>query len=329
MTSSVRTRIASVNGVELVVHESGDQGAPLVVLAHGFPETAHSWRHQMMPLAEAGYHIIAPDQRGYGHSSAPRNIDAYSTIHLSQDLILLAEQAGHEQAIYVGHDWGALLLWDLCRLHPERVRAGVAASVPFTNWPMPPLDLMQARYGDRYFYILYFQRPDEAETELGLNVADTMSKVLWGASADAANDPLFFTTNELPAMADTTFLTGRSATPSLPWSWLSQEEFDVYVNEFTHSGFFGPVSWYRNMNINYENTQLLPIERLLMPTYFITGEQDPVNLLNPTSIDYMTQTLPNFKGGTVIPQAGHWVQQESPAAFNEALLQFLNSLDAS
>jgi len=166
MPYSVRQRTASVNGVELVVNESGDVGAPLIVLAHGFPETAHSWRHQMIPLAEAGYHVIAPDQRGYGHSSAPRNVDAYGTAHLAADLLGLAEQAGHDKAIYVGHDWGALLLWDLCRLHPDRVRAGVAASVPFTNWPMAPIELMQARYGDRYFYILYFQRPNEAEQEL-------------------------------------------------------------------------------------------------------------------------------------------------------------------
>jgi len=118
MTFSVRQRTALVNGVELVVHESGDHGAPLIILAHGFPETAHSWRHQMIPLAEAGYHVIAPDQRGYGRSSVPKNVNAYSTVDLSLDLLHLAEQAGHEKAIYVGHDWGALLLWDLCRLHP-------------------------------------------------------------------------------------------------------------------------------------------------------------------------------------------------------------------
>ena len=328
MPYSVRQRTASVNGVELVVNESGDVGAPLIVLAHGFPETAHSWRHQMIPLAEAGYHVIAPDQRGYGHSSAPRNVDAYGTAHLAADLLGLAEQAGHDKAIYVGHDWGALLLWDMCRLHPDRVRAGVAASVPFTNWPMAPIELMQARYGDRYFYILYFQRPNEAEQELERDVADTMAKMLWGASSAAVSDPLFFTTSELPAMADTTFLTGRTSPPPLPWSWLSQEDFDTYVHEFSYSGFFGPVSWYRNMNTNYENTHRIPVDQLAMPTYFITGEHDPVNLLNPTAIEYMSQTLPNFKGGSVIPNTGHWVQQESPAAFNEALFTFLNSLDA-
>ena len=105
MAFSIRQRTASVNGVDLVVHESGDHGAPLIMLAHGFPETAHSWRHQMIPLAEAGYHVIAPDQRGYGRSSVPKNVDAYSTVDLSLDLLHLAEQAGHEKAIYVGHDW--------------------------------------------------------------------------------------------------------------------------------------------------------------------------------------------------------------------------------
>jgi pimeloyl-ACP methyl ester carboxylesterase len=328
MTFSVRQRTALVNGVELVVHESGDQGAPLIVLAHGFPETAHSWRHQMIPLAEAGYHVIAPDQRGYGRSSVPKNVNAYSTVDLSLDLLHLAEQAGHEKAIYVGHDWGALLLWDLCRLHPERVSAGVAVSVPFTNWPMAPIELMNARYGDRYFYILYFQRPNEAERELQQDIAHTMATVLWGASASGVNDPMFFSTKELPAMANTTFLTGRPTPPPLPWTWLSQDDFDEYVSQFTASGFFGPVSWYRNLDTNYEYTRHIPVEKMAMPICFITGEHDPVNLLNSTAIGYMTSTLPNFVGGTVIPNAGHWVQQESPAAFNEALFQFLNSLDA-
>jgi pimeloyl-ACP methyl ester carboxylesterase len=110
---------------------------------------------------------------------------------------------------------------------------------------------------------------------------------------------------------------------------LSQDDFDEYVSQFTASGFFGPVSWYRNLDTNYENTRYIPVATMTMPISFITGEHDPVNLLNSTAIDYMTSTLPNFVGGTVIPNAGHWVQQESPAAFNEALFQFLNSLDAN
>lgn len=326
MSTRARRRTVHVNGVDLVVREAGDVGAPLIVLAHGFPETGHSWRHQMQPLADAGYHVVAPDQRGYGHSSAPREVDAYGTDQLSADLLGLAEHCGHERAIYVGHDWGALLLWDLCRMHPDRVAAAVAASVSFANWPAPPLDIMAARYGDRFFYINYFQRRDEPENELELDVSDTMSKVLWGASGGARSNPMFFTGDELPPMEGTTFLTGRPTPPALPWSWLSAEDFATYVEEFTHSGFFGPVSWYRNMNANYQRTNRHPVEAMTMPIHFITGEHDPVNLTNPRFDESMRATLPNYRGSTVIAGAGHWVQQEGPAEFNEALLTFLRSI---
>lgn len=326
MTSAIRRRTVRTNGIDLAVREAGDPGAPLVVLAHGFPETSHSWRHQMLPLAEAGWHVVAPDQRGYGGSTSPREVGAYGTDELSADLLGLAESLGHERAVYVGHDWGALLLWDLCRMHPGRVVAGVAASVAFADWPAPPLDIMARRYGDRFFYINYFQRPHEAETELGRDVTDTMAKVLWGASAGAQSDPMFFTRDELPPMEGTGFLTGRQDPPPLPWPWLNEEEFAAYVDDFAASGFFGPVSWYRNMNANYERTRHHAVAAMTMPVHFITGELDPVNLVNPAFDESMRASLPGYRGSTVVAGAGHWVQQEKPAEFNAALLGFLSSL---
>ena len=147
-----------VNGVTLRVHQAGDPADPTVVLCHGFPELGYSWRHQMLPLADAGFHVIAPDQRGYGHSSAPREIAAYGIGHLTGDLLGLLDHFGKHDAVFVGHDWGALIVWDLARLHPQRVRSVVGVSVPFVQWPAPPTQLMKMLYGDRFFYILYFQR---------------------------------------------------------------------------------------------------------------------------------------------------------------------------
>jgi pimeloyl-ACP methyl ester carboxylesterase len=129
------TKRYAVNGIELDVIEAGDPGGPAVVLCHGFPESAHSWRHQIEPLAAAGYHVLAPDQRGYGRSSAPREVEAYGIEYLCGDLLGLLDATGHEDAVFVGHDWGALLVWDLARIHPERVRAVVNVSVPYTEWP--------------------------------------------------------------------------------------------------------------------------------------------------------------------------------------------------
>lgn len=323
---NIRQRTVHVNGIDIALRESGDVGAPLIVLAHGFPETSHSWRHQMQPLADAGYHVIAPDQRGYGYSTSPSQVDAYTTAHLASDLLEIALDAGHEKAIYVGHDWGSLLLWDLCRMHPERVIAGVAASVPFTDWPQAPLDIMRARYGDRFFYIIYFQELGTAEQEFDANVDDAMRRILWGASADCRHNPAFFSNKELPPALGTKYLDNLDTPPALPWSWLSDEEFQEYVKAFTHSGFFGPVSWYRNMNANYEVTKNIPASHISMPMCFITGEYDPVNRNYEAALQYMDSVLPQFRGGTMIPNAGHWVQQESPAAFNEALFTFLHSL---
>ena len=113
----------AVNGIELDVVEAGDPAGPAIVLAHGFPESSHSWRHQIEPLVAAGYHVLAPDQRGYGRSSAPKDVSAYGIEHLCGDLLGLLDATGHDDAVFVGHDWGALLVWDLARIHPERVRA--------------------------------------------------------------------------------------------------------------------------------------------------------------------------------------------------------------
>ena len=160
----------SVNGVELDVIEAGDPAGPAIVLSHGFPESSHSWRHQIEPLAAAGYHVLAPDQRGYGRSSAPRDVEAYGIDYLAGDLLALLDATGHDDAVFVGHDWGALLVWDLARLHPERVRAVINVSVPYTEWPAPPTEVFKAASGDRFFYILYFQHVGPAETELDADV---------------------------------------------------------------------------------------------------------------------------------------------------------------
>ena len=171
-----------VNGVTLRVHEAGDPANPTVVLCHGFPELGYSWRHQMAPLADAGFHVIAPINAGYGHSSAPREIAAYGIGDLTDDLLGLLDHFGKHDAVFVGHDWGALIVWDLARLHPQRVRSVVGVSVPFVQWPAPPTQLMKMLYGDRFFYILYFQDPAWPRAELDADTYDSMAKVMFGAS---------------------------------------------------------------------------------------------------------------------------------------------------
>jgi pimeloyl-ACP methyl ester carboxylesterase len=327
MTISVST--IHTNGVDLTVYECGDRSNPTVIMSHGFPELGHSWRHQCEPIAAAGFHVVVPDQRGYGHSTAPTAIDAYGTDNLTADLFGLLDHFGKDDAIFVGHDWGSMVVWEAARHQPERVRAVVGVSVPYVEWPAPPTQLMNMLYGDRFFYILYFQQVGPPEAELGADPRRTMSHVLYGASGAAIAGRTMPT--ELPPMEGTGFLTQMSEPPALPFTgpegeWLDQHDLDVYTREFANSGFFGPVSWYRNLDANQARAVGLGADRLTMPSFFITGDLDVVRLMDPTGIERMEQVLPDFRGAVVIPGAGHWVQQETPKAFNDALLGFLTSL---
>ncbi len=318
-----------VNGVTLRVHHAGDPADPTVVLCHGFPELGYSWRHQMAPLAEAGFHVIAPDQRGYGHSSAPPEIVSYGIGELTDDLLALLDNFGKDDATFVGHDWGALIVWDLARLHPQRVRSVVGVSVPFVQWPAPPTQLMNMLYGDRFFYILYFQPPGVAEGELDADPYHSMAKVLWSASGVGFGQR--DRSAKLPPMEGTGFLTMMAEPPARPFvgpegPWLTEADLQTYADEFANSGFFGPISYYRNLDANFDIVKEFGPERLTMPAYFIGGTDDVVNVMDPSGIERMRNLLADFRGSTVLEGVGHWTQQEAPAAFNEALLGFLRTL---
>jgi pimeloyl-ACP methyl ester carboxylesterase len=317
-----RERRLPVNGIDLVVTDAGDPSAPAVICAHGFPESSYSWRHTLPALADAGFHAIAPDQRGYGASSCPTAVDAYGIEQLAGDLISLLDEAGKEQAVFVGHDWGALIVWDLARLYPERVRAVVGVSVPFIDWPLAPTVLFKAAYPDRFFYILYFQEVGPAETELGRDPRRTMAKILWGASGDAYRDDLDVT---FP-VDGTGFLDVMPDLPAQLPAWLNDADIDHFAAQFAQSGFFGPVSYYRNLDANWLKVKEFPPSRVAMPSFFIAGDRDVVVARNPAGIEAMKAVLPNLRGVVMIPGVGHWTQQEAPQAFNDALIGFLRTL---
>lgn len=314
-----RTITVDVNGVSLEVVEAGDPTGRCVVLAHGFPESSHSWRHQIPVLADAGWHVLAPNQRGYGGSSAPREIDRYGSDSLCADLLAVVEHFGHETAAFVGHDWGAFIVWDLARLHPERCEAVAGLSVPFTMWPMRPTELFDAVFGDRFFYMSYFQQVGPPERELERDVEHSLRAILWGASGDA---PVDGTATSLPR-AGTGFLDMFTATPAGLPAWISEDEFATYVGQFRRSGFHGPVSWYRNLDANHERVKDIPTSVMTMPTFFIGGAADRVIADRLDEIEETNSMMPDYRGSVIIPGAGHWTQQEAPARVNEALLAFL------
>ena len=314
-------RTAHVNGVDLHVLEDGPADGPPVLLVHGFPEGAYSWRHQLPALAAAGYHAIAPDQRGYGYSSRPDAVTDYGIDQLCGDLLGLLDETGHEQGVVVGHDWGALIAWDMVRLHPDRVRAVVGVSVPFVKWPAPPTQVMRHIYGDRFFYILYFQEVGPAEREMEADTRRTMAKFLWAASGDAAEARLAGDSANAKGVLDT-----MPDPPAALPAWLTDADIDHYAAQFAHSGFFGPVSYYRNLDANYARVGDIGPEGVTMPSFFIGGDRDVVIAMDPAGVDRMRAALPNYRGDVILPGIGHWTQQEAPDAFNEALLGFLGEL---
>ncbi len=313
----MRQRVVESNGIRMRIAEDGE--GPLVVLLHGFPESWYSWRHQIPALAAAGYHVVVPDQRGYGGTDAPAAIESYDVHHLTGDVVGLLDALGERSAAVVGHDWGAPVAWHCALLHPRRFHAVAALSVPYVGrYPMPPLDMFRAVAGDRFFYILYFQEPGVAERELEADVPDTMIRFLYAASGDVTEPPTFWEKRK-----DATFLDGLPAPKELP-PWLTRADVDYFVGEFRRTGFRGGLNWYRNFDRNWKLTPELADAKVEQPALFIAGERDGV--LAMVSLDAMKPVVPNLRRTVLLPGCGHWTQQERPAEVNAALVEFLNSL---
>jgi pimeloyl-ACP methyl ester carboxylesterase len=324
-SNEVRERTLATNGVELHVLEAGDPGAPTVVLAHGFPELAYSWRHQIPVLVEAGYHVVAPDQRGYGSSSRPDQVDAYDIVQLTGDLTGLLDALGEQDAVFVGHDWGSMVVWNLALLAPERVRAVVGMSVPFApRPPVPPLELMRNLAGDSFFYILYFQEPGVADADLGADPATTLRRMLCGLTTRPGRGASMEDLMSALSNDGRGFVERIPEPDELP-AWLSQEELDHYVEVYERTGFTGGINWYRNFDRNWELTEQLTDAHVTVPSLFIAGRADPVLVMAPPELG--RAWLDHHHGDVLIDGAGHWVQQEVPEPVNEALLAFLAGLD--
>ena len=294
----MRVRVRA-GDVELAVREHGPAEGPVVVLLHGFPEIGYSWRHQIAPLAEAGYRVLVPDLRGFGDSDAPQAIEAYAIDVLVDDVLDLIDHAGARRAIVVGHDWGADLAWKTAWLHPERICAVGGLSVPFVpRPPAPPLPIMRRHLGED-FYIVWFQEPGVAEAALERDVRRTLST---------------------PRVWDAAWAADRAEDPPRP-SFLTEQELDVYVEAFSRTGFRGGLNWYRNIDRNWERTAMVAKRRIEQPALFLTGERDPVRRFMPA--DAMAGWVTDLRVNEVIPAAGHWLQQHAPGAVNERLLRWL------
>ena len=316
-------RTVTVNGIELAVDEEGT--GPLVILCHGFPELAYSWRHQVPALAAAGYRVVAPDMRGYGDSSRPEAIEEYDILHLTDDVAALADEAGAERFVVVGHDWGSMVAWSTALRFPGRVDGVVGMSVPFIPRPeSPPIEIMRAVFADTWFYILYFQEPGVADEDLGRDPATTLRRLYAATTGDGAP------AGELEVDPGAFALDGRGFVDRLPEpaalpAWLGEDELAHYATTFARTGFTGGLNWYRNFDRNWELTAPLAGRRIKPPSLFVAGRADPVLLMSPP--DQLPELTEDLRGIVLVDGAGHWVQQERPQDVTAALVSFLDGLD--
>jgi len=315
-----RRLVTVVPGVNLELFEAG--AGPAVILLHGFPELAYSWRHQVGPLAAAGYRVIVPNQRGYGASSAPAAVEAYDLESLAADVAALVRWAGAGPAVVIGHDWGAPVAWHAALRYPGLVRAVGSLSVPHAARPSrPPLELMREAAGPNHIhYIDYFQQPGVAEAEFEADVRAGLLGFYWSISGDAPRDERF-----RPIRRGARFIDSFAPPAQLP-AWLTAADLDVYVEAFARSGFRGGLNWYRNVDRNWERSADLAGAVVRQPALFVTGSRDPAR--NPPAIERLRDVVPDLRVFAILEGCGHWTQQERPAAVTGAILRFLREIDA-
>lgn len=313
-------RFIDVNGVRLRVYDAGPADGPVVILAHGFPELAFSWRHQIPVLAAAGYRVLAPDQRGYGGSSRPEQVESYDIAALTGDLVGLIDAVGAQRAALVGHDWGATVTWSTPLLHPDRVAAVAGLSVPPVPRPQtPPTQAFRRIFGDSFFYILYFQAPGVADAEMAADPRRAMLRMLAGMRAPADEAEAL----RMLAPGPDGFI-DRLAEPSRLPEWLSAAELDYYVEEFSRSGFTGALNWYRNFDRNWHIMASPAADTIGVPGLFVGGTEDPV--LAFTRTDRAAEVAKGPYRHVMLDGAGHWIQQERADEINAELVSFLSQV---
>lgn len=307
------------NGIDMAVYEEGPKDGVPVVLCHGFPELAYSWRHQLPALAKAGFRAIAPDQRGYGNTGGPKgpeSVPLYDMKHLTDDLAGMLDALGLEKAIFVGHDWGGIVVWQMALRHPDRVAGVIGVNTPFIpRAPIDPIEGMRAVFGED-MYIVFFQKYGEADALLDKDVARSMR--FWYRRSGMTLAEF----DARPASEkNLAFLKGFVVDESL-WPGkllLNDEELAYYTAAFQKSGFTGGINWYRNFSRNWKDSEGL-VEKVSVPSLMISAADDFV--LRPSMADGMERFVPDLEKH-VIPDCGHWTQAEQPEALNRLMVDWL------
>ncbi|WCJ25048.1 alpha/beta-Hydrolases superfamily protein [Euphorbia peplus] len=311
------------NGIWIHIAEKGRaNNNNLVIMVHGFPELWYSWRHQIDFLAENGYHVVAPDLRGYGDSDSPISPSSYTLFHLSADILGILDHFGQQQAFVVGHDWGANIGWHLSLFRPDRIKAFIAISVPY--YPRNPhaklTDFFTTMYGDG-FYISQFQEPGRAEKAFArYDYLTVMKKFLLITKTDLLVAPT--------GMEIIDYL----QTPSVLPPWITEEELQVYADKFQETGFTGPFNYYRAMDLNWELTGAWQGSKITVPTKLIFGDKDigfeTYGVKEYVEGESFKKIVPNLDE-VVILDGHHFIQQEKPLQVSQEILAFLSKFTSN
>lgn len=310
-TDFPKPTLISVNGVELEVFEAGQQNAgKAIVLCHGWPEHAFSWRHQIPALAAIGYHVIVPNQRGYGNSSRPLEVTDYDIEHLTGDLVALLDHYGYKDATFIGHDWGAMVVWGLTLLHPDRVNKVINLSLPYqVRGEKPWIEWMEEVFGGDFYFVHFNRQPGIADAILEENTHQFLHNMY--RKNVSPGEPQ-------PGMA---MINLARATTALGEPVMTDSELAVFTSAFESTGFTGSINWYRNLDRNWHLlANANPI--IKQPTLMIYGDRDLV-----TKSDVLADFVPNVE--VVNLDCGHWIQQELPQETNQAILKWLKEQDIS
>lgn len=300
-----KSKFIPVNDIELEVFEAGQQNAgnPIVLL-HGWPEHAFTWRHQIPALVEAGYHVIAPNQRGYGNSSRPSEVSAYDIAHLTDDLTALLDYYRYESAIFIGHDWGAMVTWWMAQLHPNRVKQLIALAVPYqVRGDLPWIVWMESFLGSDYYFVHFNRQPGVADAILDENAHHFLRNLF------RMNIPQ---TPPEPGMA---MINLAKAKEPLGEPIMHEDELTVFTSAFESSGFTSSINWYRNLDRNWHLlADVNPI--IQQPTLMIYGKNDMI-----PKFEGLSAFVPNVDEEII--DCGHWIQQEKPEETNQIILNWL------
>lgn len=310
LTRFPEPRRVRVGDIALSVHEAG--AGPAVVLCHGFPELARSWQHPFGALVDAGFRVIAPDQRGYGASDVPKAVEDYDLVHLTGDLVGLLDALEIERAVFAGHDWGGIVTWAMPVLHPERCLGVIGVNTPYTA--MLSTEMMQAAFPDpESFYMLWFQQPDVPEQFLEPRTRQLFEAIIRRGQKPDGSPGLFGSSRRNPFL-DLDVLDRKGE------ALLDAAELDLYTAAFERTGFFGPISWYRNVDRNREIAPELGEKELGLPVLQVSAAWDAAI---PPAAAELTKAKCSDVEVNLIEECGHWTQLEKPEELTRIMVDWL------